>query len=344
RPLGTAFAAAACFRGGGGATEGEGGATIGAAAGAASEAADAGAAAAVASLSGGIQKSRIFLDNVEDVLGSLGSWLQMVGRPALHLARLGFGLSLLFYGMAFRTFAFHVIVFRISGFKQVQVSLGKLAARYRDARQSIRAAAAAAESAKRDQEHKAAQAKKLKAARQRMIDEKHRLLAHGRKLTKEDTRKFMKKYHKELTTIKKEQAGINSINSSMISVKASWIRCSVDPGNARSSLRGLYSGLITSFTASTYQTAGQIALGLHVGTLLKTHLLDLFGPMLDPIGYRLDLTTYYDEEEIPYMGNANAMDGPHNLAMNVFCYALVFVVIRAHPPLALKVITRQFTA
>lgn len=31
----------------------------------------------------------------------------------------------------------------------------------------------------------------------------------------------------------------------------------------------------------------------------QTHILDLFGPFLDPIGYRLDLTTYYDEEEIP---------------------------------------------
>ncbi|CAB1103414.1 unnamed protein product [Ectocarpus sp. CCAP 1310/34] len=151
-----------------------------------------------------------------------------------------------------------------------------------------------------------------------MIDEKHRLLAHGRKLTKEDTRKFMKKYQSK--------------------------RSSVDPDNARSSLRGLYNGLITSFTASTYQTAGQIALGLHVGTLLKTHLLDLFGPMVDPIGYRLDLTTYYDEEEIPYMGNANAMDGPHNLAMNIFCYALVFVVIRAHPPLSLKMAMIYFGA
>ncbi|CAB1102630.1 unnamed protein product [Ectocarpus sp. CCAP 1310/34] len=109
------------------------------------------------------QRERVTCCKVEDVLGSLGRWLQMVGRPPLHLARLGFGLSLLFYGMAFRTFAFHVIVFRISGFKQV--SLGKLAAKYRNARQSIRAAAAAAESAKRDQEHKAAQAEKLKVCR-----------------------------------------------------------------------------------------------------------------------------------------------------------------------------------
>lgn len=49
------------------------------------------------------------------------------------------------------------------------------------------------------------------------------------------------------------------------------MQSSVDPGKAKSGLRGLYGALITSFTASTYQTAGQIALGLHVGTLLKVN-------------------------------------------------------------------------
>lgn len=38
-----------------------------------------------------------------------------------------------------------------------------------------------------------------------------------------------------------------------------------------------------------------------------------------------------------YMGSANAMDGPQNLMMNIFCYAIVFAIIHAHPPLALKV-------
>lgn len=50
---------------------------------------------------------------------------------------------------------------------------------------------------------------------------------------------------------------------------ATIMQSSVDPKQAKSGLRGLYGALITSFTASTYQTAGQIALGLHVGTLLK---------------------------------------------------------------------------
>lgn len=45
---------------------------------------------------------------------------------------------------------------------QVQASASKLAAKYRKARQSIREAAAAADSVKKEQERKAAQAKKLK--------------------------------------------------------------------------------------------------------------------------------------------------------------------------------------
>lgn len=56
---------------------------------------------------------------IEDVLGDIWSASMIVVVPALHLLRFCFGLSLLFYGMAFRTFAFHIIVFRLSGLKQV---------------------------------------------------------------------------------------------------------------------------------------------------------------------------------------------------------------------------------
>lgn len=44
---------------------------------------------------------------------------------------------------------------------------------------------------------------------------------------------------------------------------------SVDPRQARSSISGIYSAIVTSFTASTIQTAGQLTLALHVGSLLK---------------------------------------------------------------------------
>lgn len=57
---------------------------------------------------------------MEDAVEEVWEALTVVWRPFGHLVKLGFGLSLLFYGMAFRTFAFHVIVFRIAGFKQVR--------------------------------------------------------------------------------------------------------------------------------------------------------------------------------------------------------------------------------
>lgn len=57
---------------------------------------------------------------VEDALITMWGYMVVVGVPVFHLGRLAFGLSLLFYGMAFRTFAFHVIVFRIAGMKQVR--------------------------------------------------------------------------------------------------------------------------------------------------------------------------------------------------------------------------------
>lgn len=64
-------------------------------------------------------RSWIALIQVEDLLVDAWNSVKVVGVPMFHVARCSFGLSLLFYGMAFRTFAFHVIVFRIAGLSQV---------------------------------------------------------------------------------------------------------------------------------------------------------------------------------------------------------------------------------
>lgn len=66
------------------------------------------------------KQKKILLDSVEDAVGTVGRSLRVVVVPTGHVLRLGFGLSLTFYGMAFRTLAFHVIVFRIAGLRQVR--------------------------------------------------------------------------------------------------------------------------------------------------------------------------------------------------------------------------------
>lgn len=62
---------------------------------------------------------RILLDKVEDWLGCTARRAAVVLLPLFHVARSCFGLCLLFYGMSIRTFAFHVIVFRVAGYRQV---------------------------------------------------------------------------------------------------------------------------------------------------------------------------------------------------------------------------------
>lgn len=61
---------------------------------------------------------RLWLDVVEGFMG--GALLVMSSLyPLWHTLRGMFGLSLLFYGEDFATLAFHIVVFRISGWKKV---------------------------------------------------------------------------------------------------------------------------------------------------------------------------------------------------------------------------------
>ncbi|CAN0190711.1 unnamed protein product [Ascophyllum nodosum] len=275
---------------------------------------------------GDTPKGILRLDKFEDFMGNSWDMSMMVLYPTWRSVRFCFGVCLLFYGMAFRTLAFHIIVLRISGLRQVQKSLTQLGERYREARKAVREAAEAAE----EIGDQLVKPDELKRTRDRMIKEKERLLEDG-VLSAEETAFFMRKYNKDLKKILDEQERFKSARGSLLSVNTA-----IDPQDVRSSLTSVYNALITSFTASTLQTAGQITLGLHIGSLLKTHVLDLAGPILDPIGYRLDLNTYFEDEKIPYMGKANAMGGPANMILNTICYSMVFVIFRVQPRVALK--------
>ena len=57
---------------------------------------------------------------IDDALENAWGISKAILRPMLHAVRFCFGLCLLFYGMAFRTLAFHIIVLRLSGLRQVK--------------------------------------------------------------------------------------------------------------------------------------------------------------------------------------------------------------------------------
>lgn len=63
-------------------------------------------------------KERLWLDVVEGAVGGLSLVVASL-NPLWHSLRGMFGLSLLFYGEEFATLAFHIIVFRLSGWKKV---------------------------------------------------------------------------------------------------------------------------------------------------------------------------------------------------------------------------------
>ena len=61
---------------------------------------------------------RLWLDVLEGVVGGVSLAIASL-YPLWHTLRGMFGLSLLFHGEDFSTLAFHIVVFRISGWKKV---------------------------------------------------------------------------------------------------------------------------------------------------------------------------------------------------------------------------------
>ncbi|CAM9203873.1 unnamed protein product [Discosporangium mesarthrocarpum] len=261
-----------------------------------------------------------------DVVESFASRLYEILKPLLYAIHFLFGMSLLFYGVAFQTFAFHIIVFRLSGYKQVVSSFQELAKEYSTTRKSISDATEGLETVG----DRVASGDKLKEARESMTQTKRQMLSDGI-LTADETEDFMNQYRSELEEIIDEQTTFASARSSILALYKS-----VNLTHLRNSVTAVYSSVITAFTASTVKEAGIVTLGLHIGGLLKCHILDMFGPIIDPIGYGLDLDSYYESKGVPYLGKGNAMGGPSNMALNILCYGSVFLMLHSKPDLALK--------
>ncbi|CAM9269327.1 unnamed protein product [Ascophyllum nodosum] len=243
---------------------------------------------------------RLWLEVVEGFVGGM-SLASASLLPMFHLLRALFGLSMLFYGQEFATLAFHIVVFRLSGSKKAAQSINELVAYYKKARQVMVKAATDVRATK----DLVARNDKLKANREAMMMEKKRLLEDGR-VTAEEARAFIDKYRLEIEEIAREQEVLATASSSLLAIKGA-----LSLKQMSGSLRSLYSAVVTSITASTFKKAGQLTLALTCGGLIKKTLLDLLGPVIDPIGYQIELETYI----------ANIMRGRANLYVNLAGYA-----------------------
>ncbi|CAN0160958.1 unnamed protein product [Scytosiphon promiscuus] len=262
---------------------------------------------------------RLWLDAVEGFLGGV-SLVTTSLYPLWHTLRGMFGLSLLFYGQDFATLAFHIVVFRISGWKKAAKSKDDLVAYYKKARSTMSKAA-------KDVRASAAiiaRQNKLVARKEEMMKEKKRLHAMGR-VSAEEARAFIDKYRQEIDIIAQEQEILSETSSSVLAIKGA-----LSFKKLAASVNSLYAAVITSITASTFKRAGQLTLALTCGGLIKRTLFDLLGPIIDPIGYQIELETYV----------ANIMRGPANLYITLAGYmssASVFFHFFVDPHQALTI-------
>ncbi|CAM9713756.1 unnamed protein product [Ectocarpus sp. 13 AM-2016] len=135
-----------------------------------------------------LSDKRLWLDVVEPFFASVSLAISSL-YPLWHTLRGMFGLSLLFYGDDFATLAFHIVVFRISGWKKAAKSKDELVAYYKKARRTMTKAA-------KDVRASAAiiaRKNRLVARKEEMMVEKKRLLAMGR-VSAQEARAFIDKY------------------------------------------------------------------------------------------------------------------------------------------------------
>ncbi|CAM9797704.1 unnamed protein product [Ectocarpus sp. 12 AP-2014] len=266
-----------------------------------------------------LSDKRLWLDVVEPFFASVSLAISSL-YPLWHTLRGMFGLSLLFYGEDFATLAFHIVVFRISGWKKAAKSKDELVAYYKKARRTMTKAA-------KDVRASAAiiaRKNRLVARKEEMMAEKKRLLAMGR-VSAQEARAFIDKYRNDIEIIAREQEVLAETSSSILAIKGA-----LSVKKLAASVNSLYAAVITSITASTFKRAGQLTLALTCGGLIKRTLFDLLGPVIDPIGYQIELETYV----------AKIMRGPANLYITLAGYlssASVFFHFFVDPQQALTI-------
>lgn len=256
---------------------------------------------------------KLWLDSVELIIGKLISLI----APTRHLIRGLFGISILFYGMDFKSLAFHIIIFRISGYKAVVKNLEELVFHYKQARQATLLAAKATKST-------LAQLRTQSEQRRAMLEERRVMLRDG-KITYKEAKQFLERHREELEAGAEEQKQQLAASSSLRALQAAlpWKKILF-------TIRALYTALITSVTASTFKFAGQLTLTLYIGETLYNDILALAGPTVDPLIFDLELRSYMLDV---IRGPANSIATLCSIAGTV---SLIFL-FRLEPDTALQI-------
>ncbi|KAG5185834.1 hypothetical protein JKP88DRAFT_311106 [Tribonema minus] len=226
--------------------------------------------------------TKLFLEHVE---GAVNAVVPVVAPVFFSLKAL-FGLSILFFGMTFKSLALHIILFQIVGFKKVVMHWHHLVAHYRRVRAATLHAARSARRTLKEREDTGARVREQEAMlrdRKAMladgrldVDEarafmaKHReqeamlrdrkaMLADGR-LDVDEARAFMAKHREQLRALAEKDAAQGATKSSIAALYYAipWHEIWV-------SFCDLYAVLATSVASTAFKSAARVQLAIYCG-------------------------------------------------------------------------------
>ncbi|KAG5188353.1 hypothetical protein JKP88DRAFT_177876 [Tribonema minus] len=262
-------------------------------------------------------RNELILERVE----ALAPKVALVTTPLWRVTKLLFGLSILFYGLNFKTLALHIIIFRISGYKDVMQHMGELQSHYT----KVRAATEAAAKNTKSLNESLAQKAKRREAREKMLVDRQQMLKDGR-ITAEEAQAFIAKHREELEIMAAQQEQLQATGSSLVALRSA-IRWKA----VGKTLRKLYEATIASITASTFEAAGRFTMAMYCGDALRDDMRTLLGPSIDPLAYQV--AEVKGNVESIMMGPSAARAAFFGLAAT----AVLLVMFYEEPNWALKV-------
>jgi hypothetical protein len=213
---------------------------------------------------------------------TLGVFRGPLGR-VYRLLHFMFGISILFHGMSFKTLAFHIIVFRLSGIKKVSKHWTDLSRHYLRARAAMELAAQNTQALTSRQKEQL----RIKADRKRKLLQDRAQLLRDQRITRDEAREFLDEYRYELAIMREEQENLEAATSSIRALFSA-----VKWKEVLRTVNQLYSSLVLTLTASTFKWAGRLSMGIYCGQVLKEDVISAIGPRIDPLGYEAELESY----------------------------------------------------
>ncbi|CAM9206464.1 unnamed protein product, partial [Chrysoparadoxa australica] len=196
--------------------------------------------------------------------------------PLWHGGRFMFALSLLFFGAQFDTLAFHLIIFRLTGYKEVAEDFQKMANDYRKAQANVADAAATVASAAKEAPLPLDLLAHRRSILRVMADDCDKVYKKGGAVSAQDVNMLVQVHRPIIEEYLAEKEESRALLS-----KATSYQHIIKPKSMLKNVKELYASFAVAVAGSSFQIAGLATLAKVAADLLKDDVKRLLGPVLD---------------------------------------------------------------